>query len=324
MNLSQTSETERAPETLHDERRRFALIGAGALGTALTLRLVACGYAAAAIFSRTESSALRLAKRVRAPVASANLVDLPPDVRLVFCTVPDDLLAGLANTLAEKRSDWSDCLVVQTSGALTARVLAPLAARGAHTLSFHPMQTFPLGTPPEVFEGIYVGLEGEPEAVPQGASLAADLGATSIVIPSEKKRLYHLAATCASNFFVTLMAVVSEILASLDVDQEASMMLVRPLVEQTWRNIQEQLPSEALTGPISRGDRDTMTGHTEALSAHLPHLLSIYTALATETVHLAVRAGRLSPADAQGLLSALKKPLEPPQTSVPNGNPPFV
>ena len=173
------------------------------------------------------------------------------------------------------------------------------------------MQTFPPGAPPEAFEGIYVGLEGGAEAVAQGTSIATDLGATAIVIPSEKKVLYHLAATCASNFFVTLMAVVGEILGSLDVDSEASIALVGPLVERTWHNIQEKLPEGALTGPIARGDRDTVAGHAEALSDHLPHLLSIYTALATETVHLAVRAGRFSPAKAQDLLSVLKKPLDP-------------
>ena len=321
MKHSRTSEAEAASKPSHAEKRRFALVGAGALGTALAVRLVERGYKPCAVLSRTEQSARRLAAHIDAPVASTHLADLPLDVRLVFCAVPDDLLSSVAEALADGRSDWSGCLVAHTSGALTAGELAPLRARGAATLSFHPMQTFPPGTPPEAFEDIYIGLEGTAEAVAQGMAIAADLGATSVVIPSDKKALYHLAATCASNFLVTLIGIVGEILAGADVDEEARMPLIRPLVERTWRNLQEQLPGQALTGPIARGDRDTVAAHTEALADHLPHLRSIYTALTTETVHLAARSGHLSPAQAQKILDALKKPRASSRTSGEEGDP---
>ena len=171
-------------------RPHVAMVGAGALGTALALRLAQQGYAVGAVISRTETSARRLAERVGAPVAAATPDVLPPAVSLVFCCVPDDRLAAVAAALADVRPDWSGSTVAHTSGALAADVLAPLAMRGARTLGFHPMQTFPPGAPPEAFADVYVGLDGTADAVTEGARIAADLGARSVVIPSEKKALY--------------------------------------------------------------------------------------------------------------------------------------
>ena len=85
-----TSETKSAPRSLPDANRRFALVGAGALGTALALRLVERGYTADAIFSRTEPSALRLAERVGAPIASATLADLPRTS--AWCSAPSRMI----------------------------------------------------------------------------------------------------------------------------------------------------------------------------------------------------------------------------------------
>ena len=287
-------------------RPRVATVGAGALGTALALRLAQQGYAVDAVISRTQAGARRLAERVGAPVAAATPDVLPPAVSLVFCCVPDDGLAAVAAALADVRPDWSGSTVAHTSGALAADVLAPLAVRGALTLGFHPMQTFPPGTPPEAFADVYVGLDGAADAVTEGARIAADLGTRSVVIPSEKKALYHLAGALASNAFVTLLAMAGDVLAAADVDRETGLALVRPLVESTWRNVQRHGPEEALTGPIARGDRDTVARHTEALARDLPHLLPVYTALARETVQLAVRAGRLAPEAAQRLLGVLE------------------
>lgn len=286
---------------------RVAIVGAGALGTALALRLLQNGYTIDAVISRTEAGARRLAGRAGAPVASAHLADVPRTARVVFCCVPDDRVTAVAAALAEARRDWSGCTVAHMSGALTTQALAPLAARGARALSFHPVQTFPPGTSPEAFSGIYIGLEGDADAIALGARLAADLGARHVVIPPEKKALYHLAASCASNFLVTLMALTGDLLVEAGIERQTGMALVRPLVERTWQNIQQHAPEHALTGPIARGDRDTMARHAEALAAHVPHLLSTYVALATETVHLAVRAGRLTPDVAERLLGTLPK-----------------
>ena len=84
---------------MEDDKPGIALIGAGALGTALARRLAEEGYTIEAVFSRTPASARTLAQKVGAPVASAKLADLPGPVTLVFCCVPDDAVGGVARVL---------------------------------------------------------------------------------------------------------------------------------------------------------------------------------------------------------------------------------
>lgn len=285
-----------------------AVIGAGALGSVLTRRLAGRGYPVVAVLSR--SGAAALARQVGAPVASRMLRDLPEAVRLVVCCVPDDALPLVVEGLSRLPRDWSGTTVLHTSGALTTEVLAPLAVLGATTLSFHPVQTFPRESTPEVFAGIPVGLEGGEAALVVGQRLAADLGAWPVVLPAAAKTRYHLAASMASNFFVTVMALAEEVLADIGLPRPEGAALLRPLVAGTLRNLATQLPEDALTGPIARGDGQTLAAHLDALQRHLPHLLPVYVALATETVRVAVRGAKLPPEQAEALLEVLHEALE--------------
>lgn len=290
---------------------RIALIGAGAVGSALALRFSQAGFRVEAVLSRQAAQAQALAAQVGAPVASQRLADLPPAATLVCCCVPDEALALLAADLALLPHPWSDTLVLHLSGALTADVLQPLAARGALLLSFHPLQSFPAGSGPDRFDGITVAVEGSRDAADAGQRLARALGLSALVLSPEDKARYHLAAALASNGFVTLLALASEILASIGIDRTRGMALLRPLVEGTWQGLGHSLPEDALTGPVARGDAVTVSLHQQELADHLPHLLPVYVALAAETVRVAVRGGQLSGAEARDVLDVLHRALEP-------------
>lgn len=299
-------------ETTHDpERLPTAIAGTGAVGTALARRMAACGYPVAAVLSRTRANAEALATRVGASVASADWADLPADVRSVMLCVPDDAIAEVARRLRTTPHDWPATIVAHTSGALTARALAPLASAGSAVMSFHPLQTFTRDSSPTVFEDIYIGVEGDDLAVAWGQELARLLGAEPVVIDTDAKTQYHLAAAVASNGLVALMGIVEEIVASAGIETERARALVRPLVEQTWRNLLQGRPQDVLTGPASRGDVDTIARHTDALTDHLPHLLPVYAALTTEMVRLAVRGETLDAARAEVLMNHLHAALQP-------------
>lgn len=298
------------------EKQEVAILGAGAVGTALGRRLVQRGYTVRAVVSRSERGAQRLAEAVGAPVASGSPGALPDAVRVVFCCVPDAAVEPVAEQLYLLPRSWSGCLVAHTSGALTSDALAPLSVRGALTLSFHPMQSFPEDASPEAFDGIRVGLEGRPAAVEWGQAIAEDLGAHPLVLTPEEKARYHLAASVASNFFVTLHAMAGEVLGSVGVSRTQAREVLHPLVEGTWRNLGRRWPEEALTGPVARGDERTVRLHLEALAKHLPHLTPAYVALAMESVRVAVRGGHLSEGQAQRLLDLLHAALEPHRDSL--------
>jgi predicted short-subunit dehydrogenase-like oxidoreductase (DUF2520 family) len=285
-----------------------AIVGAGAVGTALARRLVMQGHPVQAVLSRSADAAQTLAERVGAAVGSDDFAALPSDVRLVLLCVPDDAIASVAERLAEVEHSWPDTIVGHTSGAHTADILSPLTERGAATLSFHPLQTFAPETPPEAFEDIFVGVEGDAEAVAAGKALAEVLGARPIALTAESKALYHCAAALASNGLVALMSVVEEVFSAAEVDDSASD-LVAPLVQQTWHNLQEAPPEGVITGPVARGDRATVETHLDALSDATPHLVPLYAALSTEMARTAVRGGQLDGASAEEVLRVLQKPL---------------
>lgn len=286
-----------------------AIVGAGAVGTTLALGLQACGYPVEAVLSRSVHAARALGQRVGASVARSDWAALPSAVRFVGICVPDDAIASVAEALAALGHSWEDTIVAHTSGAKTAAALAPLARQGGATMSFHPMQTFAPDTPPEAFEDIVVGLEGDERALAVGETLAQALGARPIRLTPEEKVRYHCAAALASNGLVALMGVVEEVFGGSQAQMEglaSSLDLVGPLVEQTWENLSEGTPEDALTGPVQRGDDDTLRAHLDALRAETPHLVSLYVALSTEMVRIAVRGGDLSPTEAEGLLGVLR------------------
>jgi predicted short-subunit dehydrogenase-like oxidoreductase (DUF2520 family) len=287
-----------------------AVVGAGAVGTALARRLADCDYPVRAILSHSEASARALAERVGAAVGTNEVAALPAEVRLVLICVPDDAIEAVASDLAAVDHPWSHTIVGHTSGARTADALAPLAEQGAAPFSFHPLQTFPSGTSPEAFEDIAITVEGDPDAVLAGKVLARTLGARPVVLSARDKARVHCAAALASNGLVVLMAVVEEVLPEMDLDGDnRSADLLAPLVERTFTNMQEAPPESVLTGPVARGDRDTLEAHLAALSEETPHLVPLYAALSTEMVRVAVRSGKLDGKTAEDLLHLLQKAL---------------
>jgi predicted short-subunit dehydrogenase-like oxidoreductase (DUF2520 family) len=293
-----------------------AVLGAGAVGRSLAWALRQAGYTITAVISRRLEPAQALAAQVDAPLASTALEDLPAEVPLVFCCVPDDALPPLAQQLSTLARDWSATVIAHTSGALTARTLAPLDEQGASLLSFHPLQAFPKTGPPVSLRYSYIGLEGDPKAVALGREVAHALGAYPIELTAEAKARYHLAAVLASNGLVALLAMAGEVLATIGIPRPQAQNFMLPLLQGTLENVRVSLPEEALTGPAVRGDLQPIQQHLEALKAYLPHLLPAYAALTTEMIRAGVRVGRLDPHQAALLLDTIREALDTAQDSL--------
>ena len=302
-------------------RPDVALVGAGAMARVMGLRLTAAGYAVQAVVSRTAERAAELAGALGAPVASDLLDDLPA-VPLVVLAVPDDQIAEVADMLTGAARSWAGAVVVHTSGAVPASALEPLRAQGARTLAFHPVQSLGAGADAGRLDGVTVGLEGEPAGVAAGIELAVGLGLRYLVVSAEAKSRYHLAAAMASNLLVTLMGMVQEVLASIDIDRAQAVALLGPLVQGTLETLAQTSPEEALTGPVARGDLGTLRAHGLALRKDLPHLVPAYAALSVETVRLAVRAGTLEPERAEGVLALMERMVTLPLPAPPAPAPP--
>jgi predicted short-subunit dehydrogenase-like oxidoreductase (DUF2520 family) len=202
--------------------------------------------------------------RTGLPALLGSLAPAAPAV--VFLTVPDDAVAALASKLAASRERIpANVAFVHTSGALELGALAPLS-RGHALGSFHPLRSFPEPGPPEAFRGIVIGVDASSESLRRLLNrLARDLGATPKRVDDAQRAVYHAAAVFASNYVVTLLAEAVRLLEQSGWTEKEAIQGLVPLAESAVANVRKRGPIAALTGPIRRGDAETVKRHLGAL-----------------------------------------------------------
>ena len=228
--------------------------------------------------------------------------------------MPDDKVVAVAARLAALGEGVpGNAAFVHASGALDLGVLAPLRRRHA-VGSFHPLRSFPEPGPPEAFRGIVIGVDASSESLRRVLNrLARDLGAKPKRVDDSHRAVYHAAAVFASNYVVTLLAEAIRLLRDSGwTDKEAVQGLV-PLAEGAIANIRKSGPTAALTGPIRRGDSDTVTRHLVALARldaragrGSPRKTDLYRMLGEVALEIAKEAG-LKPAAAEQTRRALTR-----------------
>jgi predicted short-subunit dehydrogenase-like oxidoreductase (DUF2520 family) len=155
---------------------------------------------------------------------------------------------------------------VHTSGALELGSLAPLGRRHA-VGSFHPLRSFPEPGPPEAFRGIVIGVDASTEPLRRLLNrLARDLGATPKRVDDAQRAVYHAAAVFASNYVVTLLAEAVRLLEQSGWTEKEAIQGLVPLAAGAVANVRRRGPIAALTGPIRRGDAETLKRHLGALA----------------------------------------------------------
>lgn len=200
-------------------------------------------------------------------------IDLREDrADLVLLCVPDRAIAKVAADL--EPGPW----VAHTSGGTPLRALDPHERR----FSLHPLQTFTLGRGAEQLDGAWAALTGETDAALGVARWLSDtLGLQPFELDDSRRALYHAGAAIASNYLVTLRRAAGELLAVADAPAEALDPLMRRVIENGFQ----------LTGPIERGDWETVERHRAAIAESAPHLLQAYDAMAQLTESYKVLQG---------------------------------
>ena len=280
----------------------IGFVGAGTTGNALALALSREGYRVTAIASRTFVHAQVLAGRLPDATAAASPQDVSESCDVTFLTVPDDAIAGVAGAIA-----WRpNTSVVHCSGALSLEPLRHAQASGACVGAFHPLQTLAHRQRPYPFRGVSFAVEASCEHLRALLSrMASDLGGTPAPIRGEDKPLYHASAAMASNYLVTLLDAASDLWRHIGASRDAGLHALLPLVRGTIDNLEAVGFPDALTGPIARGDVDTVRIHLQALTRTQPQLVPIYVSMGRRTIDLAVEKGGVSAEDAASLRALL-------------------
>jgi predicted short-subunit dehydrogenase-like oxidoreductase (DUF2520 family) len=288
---------------MDDSRPRVGFIGAGRVATALAEGLSTARYPVVAVAGRSLSSAEALARRL----PSCRACDSPQEVvdaaGLVFITTPDEAVHAVCESLT-----WREGVsVVHTSGVETREALSSAERQGAATASFHPLQTFAsVDGAASKLPGTVFGVEAEGPLRERLFAIASDLGGAAITLSAEDKALYHAAAVMASNYVVTLAKLSTDLWLRLGYVRPAALQALLPLLRGAVDNLEALGLPAALTGPIARGDVETVRRHLAALSQAAPELLPTYRDLALQTLPVALAKGGLADGPARQLRSLLE------------------
>jgi len=260
------------------QKPNVAIIGAGTLATTLARALHRKHYRISEIVSRNNPQSLRRARALARDLGSraATLDEGELSSGIVWICVPDDSVAGVAAQVANSR-DWTGKIAVHSSGALSSDSLAPLKRRGAEVASAHPLMTFVSSSLPQL-TGVPFAIEGDAKAVAKVKAIIRSLGGKPFQMGKNEKPAYHAFGFFSSPAIVALIAAASEVgkLAGLDAKRARSLM--EPIVRQTIDNCFRTSPQEAFSGPVRRGDVETIRKHLQVLRPE-PHLRDVYRSL---------------------------------------------
>lgn len=256
------------PEATHDAPAAPAhliVVGRGRAGSAIA-RAATAGGLEVALPGRDED-----------PTIAA------PERTAVLLCVPDTAIAEACDRIAPRLSP--ETAVGHVSGATALAALASASRRGCPVFSLHPLQTIPHGEAP--LTGAPCAVAGSDAAgLAVARSLAAAMGMRPFEVPEENRATYHAAAVIASNFLVALEESAAAALEAAGVANARE--VLAPLVLRTAANWADA-GAEALTGPIARGDEETVAVHLRALAERAPELAPLYEALAERTRAVAAR-----------------------------------
>lgn len=256
-----------------------AIVGAGNFATALAAWLRRSEYEIEAVISRASPASLKKSRNLGAEVGAGVFSAIPRTLSagLVWLCVPDGQIAAVARTLANK-IDWKGRVALHSSGALTSDELGVLRSRGAAVASVHPLMTFVPGSGPPL-AGVPFAVEGDAAALRVVRRVVKDLGGSTHSIQKKDKAAYHAWGTFASPLLTALLATTEQVAAAAGVSNKEARRRMMPILRQTLANYEALGAPDGFSGPIIRGDADTIRRHLSVLCA-LPEAREVYLALA--------------------------------------------
>ncbi len=255
----------------------WVIIGYGRVGQSLNLLADRLNADITATWNRTEAAVDNAAvaspnpRHGALPDALDDLFDAP---RLIWLTVVDDAIVDVFDAVVDSIADGS--IIVHTSGSLPSTILSERT--DLDVASLHPLQA--ISDPRAAlqrFPSSFWSIEGDDAAVEYLTELVEPAGIKPVRINPETKLLYHASAVTAANLLVSLLDGAIEMTGHAGIEPPQARQMLVNLAESSLKNLADQPPAEALTGPAARGDTKIIERHRQAL-AELddPTLLKIY------------------------------------------------
>lgn len=240
----------------------IGIIGAGRAGQGLGLALHQAGHDIH-LHGRREQQVLD----PLAPLYTWG--DCPPwlaEAEVIILAVRDKQVAETAQDVARCGGVTERHVVLHVSGILDEGPLESLKGTGCHLGTLHPLQAIARAEwAPDRLRGALAAITGDGRAAEVATTIAKRLGLIPIVIDARVKPRYHAAAVIASNFTVVLAAVAEQMFFECGFDEATARLALGRLMEGTLENVRAIGPKAALTGPVVRGDEETLSKHRAVL-----------------------------------------------------------
>lgn len=174
------------------------------------------------------------------------------DADIYIMAVSDDSIASLSRALP-----FENRLVAHTSGSVSIHDLDKKNQRAV----FYPLQTFSKDAELD-FSEVPICIEvTEKENLQLMKDLAKALGCKPYKITTEQRQTLHLSAVFINNFTNQLYRIAHEISDAKSINFD----ILKPLIMETARKVQDMSPYKAQTGPAKRNDKKTIKRHLKQL-----------------------------------------------------------
>ncbi len=273
---------------------RVFIIGCGAVGASLAGAISQTGLRISGVFDLREDRSTELALQIGGSAHFGALPEITAHARIVIVAVPDGSIGDVAARAAADGICSRDQVWLHCSGQFGADALAPLDDLVAGTGTLHPALVFPPGAVREIPFGTHFAVDGNNRAVAAAQELAELLRGSSVVVPAGARPGYHAATVIASNYVVTLMAEARKILEAQGMDADVAQSLLTNLTSSAVEAASARGIEASLSGPVRRGDTDTVERHIDALSS-LPKTGELYRFLGARTIDLVRSLAELDP-----------------------------
>lgn len=267
------------------KKNNILIIGAGRLGTTLaavlTLR-ASRDFNVRYIASRTGESLMKarriIGKNGEKIIFTKNIIEGVRDCDIIFICTPDDEIEKVSNEICRNaKSSLKGKYFMHFSGSKSLEVLNNVRSSGAFIASIHPMKSFAsIEDSIETIGGTVYGVTFEKSQSSKKfiqtkdliLKIVESLGGTAIEVKNEDKPLYHAVACVASNYLVALINYAVEMNEKIGIKTGDSLRGLMGLIESTINNIKKLGTKKALTGPIARGDTETIREHMDYFKRH--------------------------------------------------------
>jgi predicted short-subunit dehydrogenase-like oxidoreductase (DUF2520 family) len=256
---------------------RVAIVGAGNLGTALAQSLRRAGFVINVIVGSPRERSSHRGRKLAKMVGAQLVATASSDAEVVWFCVPDSEVARAAS-VQSRSGAWKGKIALHSSGALTSDALGALRDRGASVASVHPLMTF-VRRSLASFEGVPFAIEGNARAASVARKIIRELGGSAYSIRKQDKAAYHAWGTFASPLLTAFLATTERVALKAGVRKKDAVPRMMPILRQTLANFESFGGAEGFSGPIVRGDVDTVKEHLEVLRSD-PNAREVYLALA--------------------------------------------